>query len=359
MHRFGDAYSRAPHRYGFATRLSPTSVARVCLGGTFDPFHRGHEALLLRAIKEAGADGAVFIGLVGDAFSSSKRSRPVRPLPERQATIEAWWADQPNAPTLAIRELTDKHGPSATGSYDVIVASTETAATARGVNQVRSGNHLPPLRVSIVPYVLGADLLPISATRMANGLISGQGTRLEPLVVAVGSKNPVKVEAVRRSFARWMPDIEIQATGVAVDTGVADQPWGDATRKGAQTRATSALDALPDAEYGVGLEAGLFEDSTGEILDVQHCVIVDRLGMQTHGHGGGFTYPPDTTEALRGTTKTVTDVLGPVAGDAALGATTGAVGWLTAGRLDRTRLSEQAVEAALVPRVRRDLYERA
>ena len=36
---------------------------KVCLGGTFNNLHKGHEYLILKAFEVAGDDGSVFIGL--------------------------------------------------------------------------------------------------------------------------------------------------------------------------------------------------------------------------------------------------------------------------------------------------------
>jgi inosine/xanthosine triphosphatase len=82
---------------------------------------------------------------------------------------------------------------------------------------------------------------------------------------------------------------------------------------------------------------------------------VDRNGWETHGWGPAFEYPAWVTErALRG--EMVSTILGPVANDPAIGSTTGAIGYLSGGRLDRTGLTQSAVLMAFVPRVRRDLY---
>ncbi|HEX2067005.1 MAG TPA: DUF84 family protein, partial [Candidatus Thermoplasmatota archaeon] len=90
-------------------------------------------------------------------------------------------------------------------------------------------------------------------------------------------------------------------------------------------------------------------------LEAQACVVLDRAGLETHGWGPAFHYPAFVTErALRG--EMVSGILGPIAGDPALGSTTGAIGYLTQGRLDRTALSRIAVLMAFVPRFRRNLY---
>ena len=64
------------------------------------------------------------------------------------------------------------------------------------------------------------------------------------LVVAVGSKNPVKVNSVRNAFAANFPGSDLEVVGYSVPSGVDDQPWGDVqTRQGALNRAENALGA--------------------------------------------------------------------------------------------------------------------
>ena len=45
-----------------------------------------------------------------------------------------------------------------------------------------------------------------------------------PLRVAVGSKNPVKLAAVRQAFFRAFPDRPLVCVGHDVPSGVSDQP---------------------------------------------------------------------------------------------------------------------------------------
>lgn len=87
------------------------------------------------------------------------------------------------------------------------------------------------------------------------------------LTVAVGSRNPVKVTAVRSSFERAFPDTLIDVTMHDVPSGVPDQPWGDEeTRAGALNRATACHAAHTDEcgtppDFAVGLEGGVLEEN--------------------------------------------------------------------------------------------------
>ncbi len=79
--------------------------------------------------------------------------------------------------------------------------------------------------------------------------------------VAVGSKNPVKVNAVKLAFEAVWPDQQWEVYGQEVSSGVSDQPMSIAESiKGSRTRAKVALEQM-GGDYGVGLEGGIFEES--------------------------------------------------------------------------------------------------
>lgn len=92
------------------------------------------------------------------------------------------------------------------------------------------------------------------------------------IVVAVGSRNPVKVNAVRTAFELNFPGSTIDITMHDVLSGVPDQPWGDdETRQGALNRATAcqaahAASCGTPPDFAVGLEGGVAE----EFLDNLH-----------------------------------------------------------------------------------------
>lgn len=329
----------------------PVSQAmRVCLGGTFDPFHVGHEALLRAAARHATE---LFVGVTQGELA--QRPRKVAPFDERAKRVETFVRSTGYQGGLAVRALTDGVGPAVTGDYDAIAASPETVKGAAAINEKRAALGKPALALIHVPHVLAQDLLPVSGTRIAAGAIDARGRRLRPVAVAVGSANPVKVEAVRRELELVLR-LPVHARGHAVPSGVAEQPRDEQTLAGARNRARAALAAEPSCDYAVGVEAGLVRfPGEAAYVEAQACAVVDGSGWETHGWGPAFHYPPFVTErALRG--EMVSTILGPVANDPRIGSTTGAIGYLSDGRLDRTALTQSAVLMAFVPRIRRDLY---
>ena len=80
-------------------------------------------------------------------------------------------------------------------------------------------------------------------------------------IVVIGSRNPVKIEAVRQAFEACFPSRNFRIEGIRVPSGVSDQPMTDAeTRRGARQRVNACREERPGADYWVGLEGGLEPD---------------------------------------------------------------------------------------------------
>jgi len=180
-----------------------------------------------------------------------------------------------------------------------------------------------------------------------NGIIAA-------MLVHVGSTNPIKAEAVRRVFARLFGEEDLEIRLIEVSSDVPAQPIGEQVSQGARMRAEQALS---EADYGVGIEAGLIWNEHFQCyFDVQFCAIVDKSGLWTAGHGSGFFYPPSVIERVR-QGQTVGQAMTALTGIEKIGQKMGAIGYLTQGLLDRAALTEQAVLMALVPRIRAELYQ--
>lgn len=173
------------------------------------------------------------------------------------------------------------------------------------------------------------------------------------MIVNVGTENQVKKKAVENVFKRVF-DEKIWVNKVQVETGVPEQPFDQHVVRGAIKRAKKAL---LNADFGVGIEAGLIWNSYLEThFDVQFCAVVDKSKKLTVGHGAGFIYPQPVLEEVTDG-KTVGQVMGRVSGEKNLGEKQGAIGYLSKGLLTRTKLTEQAVLMALIPRIKSELYE--
>lgn len=100
--------------------------------------------------------------------------------------------------------------------------------------------------------------------------------------VAVGSKNPVKIEAVKQAFEKVFPDETWEVIGIEVVSGVSDQPMSDKESiRGARNRAKNSLREL-SANYGVGLEGGIQKINEGFFI-TGWMVIVNKFGNEGIG----------------------------------------------------------------------------
>ena len=164
--------------------------------------------------------------------------------------------------------------------------------------------------------------------------------------VAVGSTNPVKVGATDRVVA---DHIDADVVGIAVDSGVPEQPRGRAeTVTGAENRAARALEAEPDATYGVGIEGGVadLEYRPGLYL-IMWAAVSDGERVE-RGGGPTLRLPDDIAERVRDREE-----LGPVLDDLldtdGIKKRAGAAGVLTGGAIDRESALAHAVAGAYGP----------
>lgn len=169
-------------------------------------------------------------------------------------------------------------------------------------------------------------------------------------LVAVGSLNPVKIGATRAVLGRVAMNASVQ--GVAVPSGVPDQPWGDGeTIRGAVARAHAARAAL-DADWGVGIEGGVVAMDNGSVRTCAWAAIVGRDEME--GLGGSLSLVlPDAVGALVRDGMELGHAMDATTGVHNVKHGAGAVGILTRGLVSRQQAYETLVAYALVPFLQR------
>ncbi len=162
--------------------------------------------------------------------------------------------------------------------------------------------------------------------------------------VAVGSTNPVKVDAVERTLERYDPTV----TPIAVASGVPEQPRSIAeTVSGAENRARRALEAT-DCGYGIGLEGGVARiEGTPGLSLIMWGAATD--GDRTERGSGPTLRLPDRIAARLEDGEELGPVMDDVLGRNDVAETDGAAGVLTDGLTDRTQALGQAVACSVGP----------
>ena len=165
--------------------------------------------------------------------------------------------------------------------------------------------------------------------------------------LVVASQNPVKIEATRRGFASMFPSRVFHLHPVAVPSGVRPQPLSDAeTLQGALTRVQHAAHLVPQADYWVGIEGGVEERQGG--MEAFAWIVISTPHLLGKSRTGTFGVPEDVATLVRQGYELAAAVE-EVYQHTQVKSTTGAVGILTEGVIDRVQLYEHAVVLALVP----------
>ncbi len=310
---------------------------KAAVAGTFNVLHDGHKSLIDR-VFDVGDE--IFIGITTDRMSSSSRSITI-PYYLREKAVREYASSK--SKRFTIFPIEDMFGPKDLMSgIDILVVSEDKMDNGKKVQNWMKENFDKELELSVVPMKLKTDGSYICSTDILAGRCSRDG-RMDAVDIAVGSLNPVKVEAVRDVMERVYGSVRIFP--VDVKSGVSEQPFEQETKQGALNRAKAAIG---DHTLSVGIEAGVFDRPEG-LFDVQNCAICDKAGRITYGTGPGFRYPDDVAELVR-KGMTVGEAMKKIYGDN-IGRKQGAIGILSKGLLDRKELTEQAVIAAMIPRI--------
>lgn len=146
----------------------------VGVGGTFDEFHKGHRALLMKAF-EVGEK--VLIGLCSDElFRKLKKQHQAAPYEKRLEELRAFLRLCGFLDRAETIPLNDVYGVSLVkGLMEAIVVSKETESVAVMINEKRKELGLPPLHIIAIDMVPSENHVSISTTRIHSGEIDREG----------------------------------------------------------------------------------------------------------------------------------------------------------------------------------------
>ena len=149
-------------------------MVKVCLGGTFDIIHKGHEVLLNKALD---AGDSIIIGLTTDARAKKGReNEDINSYSKREASLYNWLKSKNAEKRVSIVPLDDDWGPGALEEdINLIVVSEETKSVAKKLNTHRIEAGMPQLKVIVVPMLDARDGSRISSSRIRRKEIDSAG----------------------------------------------------------------------------------------------------------------------------------------------------------------------------------------
>jgi inosine/xanthosine triphosphatase len=174
--------------------------------------------------------------------------------------------------------------------------------------------------------------------------------------VLVGSKNPVKIEAVKDSFSKYFDNVEV--TGMNADSKVPAQPVNDETFEGAQNRAMELLKINNEqnlsADFFVGIEGGIVK-MFNKWFGLGLMCVLDNSGKTGFGTSPLFELPESVTEKLL-TGIELGDVMDKIMNEQNTKQKGGAIGFFTNGVMDRKELYVSGLITALIPFMHQEMF---
>jgi len=149
----------------------------VAVGGTFDEFHKGHRALLLKAFEMGDR---VLIGLSTDELVQRLgKPHKISTYDFRLEELKGFLRKEGLLERAEIMPLHNAYGVTLSkGCVDALIVSRETEKTAKEINKKRGAKGLEPLNIVVIDMVPAYNDEPISTTRIRRGEIDREGQML-------------------------------------------------------------------------------------------------------------------------------------------------------------------------------------
>jgi len=146
----------------------------VLVGGTFDEFHKGHRALIMKAF-EVGE--RVMIGLSSDQLARElRKNHEVATYEERLRDLRSYLRGQRVFERAKVVPLDTPYGITlSTTVAEALVVSKETEPVGLSINKKREASGLKPLALVVIDMIPAEDYVPISSTRIRHGEIDREG----------------------------------------------------------------------------------------------------------------------------------------------------------------------------------------
>ncbi len=188
-------------------RKSRDMFKLVATGGTFDRFHKGHEALLKQAFT---VGETVIIGVTTERMVEKEKKvlgRIVLPYETRVNEVRKYLSENGLLGRDIITPLNDIYGPAVLDEkLEALVCTRETIRGAKAINRQRQKSGRRKLAIIECPFITSSDRRHISSTRIRLGELDRQGWIFTKL--SFGTHLP---QSIRDSLAKPVGKIYLSA----------------------------------------------------------------------------------------------------------------------------------------------------
>lgn len=161
--------------------------------------------------------------------------------------------------------------------------------------------------------------------------------------VVAATTNPAKIKAIQQAFDDTYGAGQCHIEAVDVASGVSVQPIGNAeTRTGARQRVMEARQARPEADFWVGVEAGIEDAMTFA------WITIETPQGRGESRSASLMLPEAVLQGIQAGRELGSE-MAAITGNADIKRQGGAIAIFTHGRLSRTSVYHQALLLALAP----------
>ncbi|RYV00716.1 non-canonical purine NTP phosphatase [Shewanella sp. OPT22] len=173
------------------------------------------------------------------------------------------------------------------------------------------------------------------------------------ITVIVGSKNPIKINAVKMALSQYFPSHEIMAEGIDAPSLVADQPMtSNETREGAVNR-VAFCKQHHQANFYAAIEGGVESTPYGSFTFAY--IVIDNGQYQSINRSASLPLPNSVYLALEAGEE-LGDVMDNLFNETNVKQKGGAIGLLTHQLATRGSTYEQAALLCMAPLMNESLY---
>lgn len=174
--------------------------------------------------------------------------------------------------------------------------------------------------------------------------------------ILIGTKNEGKIQGAYNAFEKYYKDISIE--GIAVNSGVSDEPVDDEIYIGALNRVNNLIkyskENSIEADFYIAVESGI-TNKLGKWMIINIAVIKDKNGFESFGTSSGFPVPEKYIEEIIRTD--LGKVMNKIFNQNELRKGKGGISFLTKNEITRIDLTRDAFIMALTQFINDEIWK--